>query len=97
MTNITLDVGAAMNACLVKWLKNEEFKNVIIHLGDFHFLKENFKVLGLLIKNSGFQDIVFCSGICTSGSIELSSCRQSLQSCMESAQFFLRGIREVSL
>ena len=34
--NITLDVGAAMNVYLVKWLKSEEFKNVKIHLGDFH-------------------------------------------------------------
>ena len=67
--NITLDVGAAMNAFLVKWQREEEFKNIIIHLGDFHFLKENFKVLGMLIRNSGFQDIVFCSRICTSGSL----------------------------
>ena len=57
-----------MNAFLVKWQREEEFKNIIIHLGDFHFLKENFKVLGMLIRNSCFQDIVFCSRICTSGS-----------------------------
>ena len=74
--NITLDVGAAMNAYLVEWMKQEEFKNIIIHLGDFHFIKENFKVLGLLIKNSGFLDIVFCSGICSSGRLkEWSNCR----------------------
>ena len=76
--NITLDVGAAMNAYLVEWMKQEEFKNIIIHLGDFHFIKENFKVLGLLIKNSGFLDIVFCSGICSSGRLkEWSNCSLS--------------------
>ena len=43
-TNIILDVGAAMPAYKTQWMYNDSFKNVIIHLGDFHFLKENFKV-----------------------------------------------------
>jgi hypothetical protein len=42
--NITLDVGAAMNAYLVTWNDPELFNKVIIHLGSFHFLKENFQV-----------------------------------------------------
>ena len=42
--NITLDVGAAMNAFLVTWNAPELFNNIIIHLGGFHFLKENFQV-----------------------------------------------------
>ena len=42
--NITLDVGAAMNAFLVTWYAPEVFDNIIIHLGSFHFLKENFQV-----------------------------------------------------
>ena len=45
----------------------ERFKNIIIHLGDFHFLKENWKILGIMVRNSGFQDVVFCSSVCTSG------------------------------
>ena len=42
--NITLDVGAAINA--YNTIRNfpEMYKNVIIHLGSFHFLKENFQV-----------------------------------------------------
>lgn len=43
--NITLDVGAAINAYLVIWNNPILFKNIIIHLGSFHFLKENFQVL----------------------------------------------------
>ena len=43
--NITLDVGAAINAYLVIWNNPVLFKNIIIHLGSFHFLKENFQVL----------------------------------------------------
>ena len=48
--NITLDIGAAINAYNVVWSYPERFRNVVIHPGDFHFLKENFKVIGNLIK-----------------------------------------------
>ena len=41
----------------------------MIHLGDFHILKENFKVMGLLLKSSGFEDIVYQTRLCTSGSL----------------------------
>ena len=43
-TNTTLDVGAAINAFKYLWSNNNTFSNVVIHLGDFHFMKENFKV-----------------------------------------------------
>ena len=42
--NITLDVGAAINAYKLLWNKQDRFSNVVIHLGDFHFMKENFQV-----------------------------------------------------
>lgn len=42
--NITLDVGAALNAFKMVWNHTQRFRNVVIHLGDFHFLKENFQV-----------------------------------------------------
>ena len=42
--NITLDVGAAINAYKTIWSYPEQYKNVIIHLGSFHFLKEKFQV-----------------------------------------------------
>ena len=45
LVNITLDVGAAINAYLVVWNNPMLFKNIIIHLGSFHFLKENFQVI----------------------------------------------------
>lgn len=43
--NITLDVGAAINAYKLLWSRHITFSNIIIHLGDFHFMKENFKVM----------------------------------------------------
>ena len=42
--NITLDVGIAINTYKTVWSYLDKFKNVIIHLGSFHFLKENFQV-----------------------------------------------------
>ena len=39
--NITLDVGAA----IVLWTYVETFSNVVTNLEDFHFMKENFKVI----------------------------------------------------
>ena len=43
--NITLDIGAAMNVYKLIWNFPDKFNNVVIHLGDFHFMKENFQVI----------------------------------------------------
>ena len=47
--NITLDVGAAMNAFKTVWSHPTKFQNIVIHLGDFHFIKENFQVSFLFL------------------------------------------------
>ena len=65
--NVTLDVGAPMNAERVLWNYPLKFKNVLIHLGDFHFMKENFGVIGKIVKGSGFEDIIFQAGVCSTG------------------------------
>ena len=67
--NITFDVGAAINAHKVLWNHPECFKNIIIHLGDFHFMKEVFNVLGSIVSGSGFEDIIFQADICSTGSL----------------------------
>ena len=41
----------------------------MIHLGDFHFLKENFNVIGRIIEGSGFSDTFFQAEICSSVSL----------------------------
>ena len=43
-TNTTLDVGTVISAFKYLWSNNETFSNVVIHLGDFHIMKENFQV-----------------------------------------------------
>ena len=67
--NVSLDVGAAINAFKFVWNFPVRFNNVVIHLGDFHFIKENFGVIGKLIAGSGFEDVVFQSGVCSTGSL----------------------------
>ena len=67
--NITFDIGAAMNACKVLWNYPDKFKNIVIHLGDFHFIKEVFAILGKLISGSGFEDVIFQAGLCSAGSL----------------------------
>ena len=47
--NITLDMSAAIDAFKVLWNREEEFKNVATHLGDFHLCKRTFWQVFLLI------------------------------------------------
>ena len=53
----------------VLWNYPEKFSNVIIHPGDFHFMKENFQVLENMVSSSGFEDTAFQAELCSSGSL----------------------------
>lgn len=64
--NVTLDVGAAMNAFKLIW--NYQSR-LVVHLGDFHFIKENFGVTGKIVKSSGCEDVIFQANVCSSGSL----------------------------
>ena len=66
--NVTLDVGAAVNVYELCWNYPERFKNVLIHLGDFHFFKENFNVIRKIVEGSGFDDTACQAGVRSSGS-----------------------------
>lgn len=67
--HIVTDVGAASKFYHVVWNNPNEFKNVIIHLGDMHAFMENFAVVGKFVDGSGFEEIVFQSGQAQSGTI----------------------------
>ena len=68
-THITLDVGAAIKAFHVIWNKPDEWSDIIIHLGDFHAMMAFFGVIGRFVESSGFEDVMFQAGLCSSGSI----------------------------
>ena len=67
--HIIMDCGAAMKMCHVLWNNPEKYSNVIIHLGDFHFMQAFFDVIGRFASCSGFEDIVYQLGLCQPGSM----------------------------
>ena len=67
--HLTLDVGAAAKSYQTIWNFPDIFANVVVHLGDFHLMQENFSIIGQLVRDSGFEDIVFQAGLCASGSL----------------------------
>ena len=67
--NVFLDVGAAMNAYKLVWNYPDKFSNVLVHLGDSHFMKEIFNVIGTMIDGSGFNDTIFQANLCSSESL----------------------------
>ena len=69
MQYVNITLNKRNNAYKVLWNCPEKFKNVIIHSGDFHFMKENFQVFRNMVSSSGFGDIAFQVGICSSGSL----------------------------
>ena len=71
-THITVDIGAAEKYYRVLWNKQIEFKDVIIHLGDFHALLHFFGNVRKFVSSSGFKDILFQAGMCSYGSIKKS-------------------------
>ena len=75
--NLTLDAGAYVNEYQVLCNDRDKFSKVALHLGDFHFMKEVFTMLGTLVKGSGFEDVIFQAGGCLTGSLNgvLSGCR----------------------
>ena len=68
-THITVDAGAAAKFFHVVWNNPVKFKRVLIHLDDFHGMLELFSIIGKVVQESGFEDIVYKIGLCTFGSI----------------------------
>ena len=92
--NITLNIGAAMNCYKLIWNYQYYFSNVVIHLGHFHVSKENFLIISIIIQASGFEDLAFQVGICTSGSIK-SILSGSHYNSMDSSQYFLEALEHL--
>ena len=57
LTHITVDGGAAMKFFHVVW--NDEFNNVLIHLGDFHAMMEFFNTIQKFVAGSDFEEVVY--------------------------------------
>ena len=57
--NIIIDVGTALNAFRFLWNELEKYQNFVIHLEDFHFMKENFQVTCLRKNRLTFEQKLF--------------------------------------
>ena len=68
--HITADEGAACKFYQVVWNNPIEFKDVIVHLGDFHAMQELFCIIVKIVSSSGFEDVLYQADLCTSGSIK---------------------------
>ena len=67
--NLTLNAEGYLNAYRVLCNYPDTFSKLVLHLGDFHFMKEIFTVLDTLMKRSGFEDVIFLAGVCSTGSL----------------------------
>ena len=66
---ITLDVGAAIKVYHVIWNNPNLWSDIIIQLGDFHAIIVYFEAIGRFVSGSGFEDILFQAGLCSTGSL----------------------------
>ena len=69
-THITVDAGAAAKFYHILWNNPQEFNKVLMHLGDFHGMMEFFSIIGKIVQGSGFEELVYQAGLCTSGGIK---------------------------
>ena len=77
-THVSADRGAAMKFFHFVWNNPDEFNNVLIHLGDFHAMMEFFSTIGKFVAGSGFEEVVYQAGLCTSGGIKGQTLQQTL-------------------
>ena len=54
----------------VIWNNKSKFKNVLIHLGDFHGFMQFFGNIGKFVTDSGFEDIIYQADLCTDGGLK---------------------------
>ena len=94
-THITVDIGAAEKYYKVIWNNQEEFKDVIIHLGDFHGMLHFFSNVGKFISSSGFQDILFQAGMCSDGCIKKILSGKAYNSCWRVHEVFAEAINRL--
>ena len=56
--------------CNQIWNNEDEFKKVLVHLGDLHGFMEFFGMIGKLVSESGFEDTIYQADLCTTGSVK---------------------------
>ena len=67
---VTFDIAVAMKAYELLWEKSQDFSDVIVRIGVFHFLCAYMHAVGKSVRYSRFDEILVESGISASRSIE---------------------------
>ena len=63
--HITVNVGAAENYYEDNYINPDEFKDVILYIGDFHDFMHFFSNCGKIFSNSRFEEILRQSKMCS--------------------------------
>ena len=68
-THITVNVGAAEKCYKTICINLDEFKDVILYLGDFHDFMHFFNNCGKFFSNSRLEEILYHARMCSVGRI----------------------------
>ena len=94
-THITLDVGAAIKAYHVIWNNPTAWSDIVIHLGDFHAMMAFFGVIGKFVEGSGFEEIAFQTGICSSGNLSKVLSGKHYNRCWKIHEAFAEALERI--
>ena len=73
------------------WINPDEFKDVIIYLEDFNDLMHFFSNCGKFVSNSGFEEILYQTRMCSVGGIRPVLSGKSLQHVLENSRSSCRS------
>ena len=85
-THITVNVGAAEKYYKAICINPDEFKDVILYLGDFHDFMHFFSNCGKFLSNSKFEEVLHQAGMCSVGGIRPVLSGKTLQDVLKNAR-----------
>ena len=85
-THITVNVGAAEKYYKAICINPDEFKDVILYLGDFHDFMHFFSNCGKFLSNSRFEEILNQARMCSVGGIRPVLSGKSLQDVLKNSR-----------
>ena len=85
-TDITVNVGAAEKCYKAIYINPDEFKDVILYLGDFHDFMHFFSKCEKFLSNSRFEEILYHARMCSVSGIRSFLSGKSLQDVLKNSR-----------
>ena len=85
-THITVNEGVAEKYHKTICINPDEFKDIILYLGDFHDFMHFFSNCGKFLSNSKFEEVLHQAGMCSVGGIRPVLSGKSLQDVLNNSQ-----------